>query len=124
VPTVKFRILYVMIILIHNRRRIVHFNVTEHPGQGWAAQQIVEAFPFVDPPKYMIRDRDGVYGSYFRRRVKNLGIEEVLIAPRSPWQSPYVERMIGSIRRDCLDHVIVLNESHLHRILNGYFDNR
>ena len=86
------------------------------------AQQIVQAFPEDTAPRYVLRDRDGVYGAYFRHRVHNLGIEEVRTAPRSPWQSPYVERLVGSVRRDCLDHVIVLNEQHLRRILRRYFE--
>ena len=121
VPTVTFRVLYVFIILCHDRRRIVHFNVTAHPYAVWTAQQIVDAFPYDEAPRFLLRDRDGVYGDQFTRRVKNLGIEEVLIAPRSPWQNPYCERVIGSIRRECLDHVIVLNEAHLRRILKSYF---
>ena len=102
--------------------RIVHFNVTTSPTAKWAAQQIVEAFPFEVAPRFLLRDRDGIYGQDFRDRVKGMEIEEVLIAPRSPWQNPYVERLIGSIRRECLDHVIVLNEDHLRVILASYFD--
>ena len=120
VPTVRNRILYVFVVLAHLRRRIVHFAVTEHPTAAWTAQQVIEAFPWDTAPKYMIRDRDGVFGDVFRGRVKAMGIEEVLIAPRSPWQSPYVERLIGSIRRDCLDHVVVLGERHLQRVLTDY----
>jgi len=122
VPTVRFRALFVLVVLLYHRRRVVHFNVTEHPSARWAAQQVVEAFPWDQAPRYLLRDRDGVYGTDFRRRVKNMGIREVIIAPRSPWQNPFAERIIGSIRRECLDHVIVLNERHLKRILNGYFD--
>ena len=120
VPTASFRILYVFLVLRHERRELVHFNVTEHPTAQWAAQQMVEAFPWDPPPKYVLRDRDQTYGEIFRRRVKSLGMEEVLIAPRSPWQNPYVERLIGSIRRECLDHVIVLNERHVRRLLKDY----
>jgi putative transposase len=122
VPTIRFKVLFVLVVLCLNRRRVVHFNVTEHPTAAWTAQQIVEAFPEDLAPRYVMRDRDAIYGDYFRRRIKNMGIEEVIIAPRSPWQSPYVERLIGSIRRECLDHVIVLNERHLRRILKGYFN--
>ena len=122
VPTVRFKVLFVLVMLAHHRRRVLHFNVTEHPTETWTAQQIVEAFPWDEGPRYLLRDRDGVYGSVYRQRVKNLGIEEVLIAPRSPWQNPYAERVIGSIRRECLNHVIVLNQRHLKRILSGYFD--
>ena len=121
VPTVTFRVLYVFLVLRHDRRRIVHFNVTANPTAQWAAQQIVEAFPFEERPRFMLRDRDSIYGQDFRDRVKYMGIEEVLIAPRSPWQNPYCERVIGSVRRECLDHMIVRNENHLHRILAEYF---
>ena len=121
-PTVTFRVLYVFVVLRHDRRRIVHFNVTTNPTAQWTAQQITEAFPFDEAPRFLIRDRDGIYGGYFKNRVKHMGIEEVLITPRSPWQNPYCERIIGSIRRECLDHVIVLNEAHLKRILNSYFE--
>ncbi len=120
VPTATFRILYVLVVLAHDRRRIVHVNVTANPTAQWTAQQIVEAFPFDTAPRYLLRDRDGVYGAQFRARVRSLDIEEVLTAPHSPWQSPYVERLIGSIRRECLNHVIVINERHLRRILRGY----
>ncbi len=120
VPTATFRVLYVFLALRQERREIVHFNVTEHPTTQWTAQQIVEAFPWDEAPSYLLRDRDSIYGERFRRRVRSLGIEEVLIAPHSPWQSPYVERLIGSIRRECLDHVIVFNERHLKRILGSY----
>ena len=121
VPTATFRVLYVFIVLLHDRRKVVHFNVTTNPTAEWAANQIVQAFPWDTAPKYLLRDRDGIYGDYFRRRVKSLGIKEVRIATHSPWQSPYVERLIRSIRDDCLDHVIVLGENHLWRILTEYF---
>lgn len=110
VPTATFRVLFGFVVLLHERRHVVHFNVTAHPSAQWTAQQIVEAFPEDTAPRYMIRDRDSIYGAEFVTRVKGMGIEEVVTAPRSPWQNPYVERMIGSIRRDCLDHVIVLGE--------------
>jgi putative transposase len=122
VPTVTFRVLFVFVMLAHERRRIVHFNVTEHPTAQWTAQQIVAAFPWDTAPRYLLRDRDSIYGEFFQARVANMGIEEVKIAPRSPWQNPYVERVIGSIRRDALDHVIVLNECHLRRVLRSYID--
>jgi putative transposase len=121
VPTVTHKVLFVLLILAHHRRRVVHFHVTEHPTAPWTAQQVVEAFPWDEVPRYLLRDRDSIYGAYFRQRVHDMGIEEVLIAPRSPWQNPYVERLIGSIRRECLDHVIVLHERHLWRLLTGYF---
>jgi transposase InsO family protein len=122
VPTLDFGVLFVLIILAHDRRRVVHLNITEHPTEQWTAQQIVEAFPWDEAPRYLLRDRDSIYGAQFRRRVDSLGIEEVITAPRSPWQNPFAERLIGSIRRDCLDHVIVLNERHLKRLLSSYFD--
>jgi putative transposase len=122
VPTVRFKVLFVLVVLAHHRRRVVHFNVTEHPTAQWTGQQIIEAFPWDTAPEHLLRDRDGVYGSQFQKRVKSLGIEEVLTAPRSPWQNAFVERVIGSIRRDCLDHVVVLNERHLKGMLTGYFN--
>src|SRR5664280_1165591 len=121
VPTATFRVHFVLLILSHDRRRILHFNVTSSPSAEWTAQQAVQAFPNDSAPRYLLRDRDCIYGKYFRHRVKSLGIKEVLTAARSPWQNPYVERLIGSIRRECLDHVIVLNERHLRRVLRSYF---
>lgn len=121
VPTVGFKVLFVLVILAHARRKVIHFNVTTHPTARWAAQQLVEAFPWETAPKYLLRDRDTVYGQWFQRRVTNLGIEPVLTAPRSPWQSAYAERMIGSIRRECLDQVMVFSEGHLRRLLANYF---
>ena len=121
VPTVTFRILYVLIVLRHDRRQVVHFNVTTTPYAEWSAQQISNAFPYEKAPRFLLRDRDGIYGVYFQNRVKSLGIEEVPTAPRSPWQNPYCERVLGSIRRECLNHVIVLDEAHLKRILTAYF---
>ena len=120
VPTVRFEVLYVFLILSFHRRRIIHFGVTQRPSAAWAAQQVVEAFPWETAPKYMLRDRDKVYGDWFRRRVKNMGVEEVLTAPHSPWQNPYSERLNGSVRRECLDHIIVFSENHLRRIIGGY----
>ncbi len=122
VSTATFHVLFVFVILAHERRRIVHFNVTEHPTAQWTAKQMVEAFPWDEVPRYLLRDRDSIYGEYFQQRVKKMGIKEVKIAPRSPWQNPYAERVIGSIRRECLDDVIVLNEQHLRRILRSYGD--
>ena len=122
VPTVRNRVLFVFLVLAHERRRILHFNITTNPTAEWTAHQIVGAFPWDNAPRYLLRDRDKIYGSYFQRRVKNMGIEQVVTAPRSPWQNPYIERIIGSIRRECLDHVIVLNERHLRRVLTGYLD--
>jgi transposase InsO family protein len=120
VPTIRFRILFVFLVLSHDRRRIVHFNVTDHPSAEWTGRQLVEAFPWDTVPRYLIRDRDGIYGQDFTRYVHALGIKQVLIAPRSPWQNPYVERVIGSVRRECLDHVVVFNEDHLRRVLKSY----
>ncbi|MEP6652219.1 MAG: integrase core domain-containing protein [Myxococcales bacterium] len=120
-PTATFRVLYVFFVLAHDRRRVLHFSVTEHPSATWTAQQIVEAFPDDSAPKYLLRDRDGIFGEQFRRRIQGLGVEEILTAPRSPWQNAYAERLVGSVRRECLDHVIVLGEGHLHRILKSYF---
>ncbi|MEO5376038.1 MAG: helix-turn-helix domain-containing protein [Alphaproteobacteria bacterium] len=102
VPTAAFRLLYVLVVLSHERRRIVHFGVTEHPTSAWVAQQIREAFPWDTAPRYLIRDRDAIYGPEVRTTIKAMGIKEVITAPRSPWQNPFVERVIGSIRRDCL----------------------
>ena len=122
VPTASFSVLYVCVILLHESRKILHFNVTGNPTAEWTAQQIVEACPWDTSPKYLLRDRDGIYGEYFQKRVKNMGINGVKIAPQSPWQNPYVERLIGSIRRDCLYYMIVLNADHLRCILTGYFN--
>ena len=120
VPTASFRVLFVMVVLEHHRRRIVHFNVTANPTAVWTAQQVVEAFPEESAPRFLIRDRDQIYGEEFCQRVKGMWIEEVITAARSPWQNPFVERVIGSLRREGLDHVIVVNENHLRRILKSY----
>ena len=122
VPTVQCWVLFMFIMLAHERRHIVHFNVTEHPTAQWTAQQVVEAFPWGTAPRYLLRDRDGIYGELVQQRIKTMNIEEVKIAPRSPWQNPYCEPVIGSIRRDALDQVIVLNEQHLRRVLRSYVD--
>jgi putative transposase len=116
IPTATFRILYCFVILSHDRRKVLHFNVTGNPTAAWAAQQIVDAFPYDSTPKYLLRDNDSIFGKELQQRVKSLGIEEVKTAYRSPWQNPFVERLIGSIRRECLDHAIVLNERHLPRV--------
>jgi putative transposase len=120
VPTVTFRVLFVFVVLGHQRRKVLHFNVTDAPTAAWVGQPMVEAFPWETAPRFVLRDRDGIYGSDFVRRVKGLGIEQVVISARSPWQSPYVERVIGSIRRECLDHVIIFSEKHLRRVLREY----
>jgi transposase InsO family protein len=121
VPTVTSKVLFVLLILAHERRHVAHFHVTEHPTAQWTAQQVVEAFPWDKAPRYLLRDRDRIYGTVFRQRVRNIGIEEIVMAPRSPWQNPYVERLIGSIRREVLDHMIILHERHLERTLKAYF---
>ena len=121
VPTGCLRVLFVLVVLAHHRRRVLHFGVTEHPTAAWTAQQIVEAFPDDTAPSYLLRDRDSIYGPAFRQRVRGMGIREVLTAPSCPWQNPFAERLIASIRRECLDHVLVLSERHLRRILTRYF---
>ena len=121
-PTATFRLLFVFVILSHDRRRPVHFAVTSHPTAEWTAQQLLQAFPWDTAPRYLLRDRDGNYGKIFRETALGLGIKEVLCAPRSPWQNAYAERLIGSIRRECLDHVIVFHEPGLRRVLRSYFE--
>ena len=120
VPTVMFKVLFVFVVLAHDRRRVVHINVTDTPTAQWTVKQLVEAFPWDTAPRYLLRDRDGVYGVEFSSRVKGMAIGEVKTAPRSPWQNPYVERLIGTLRRECLDHVVVLNETRLRRLLSQY----
>src|SRR5207302_831273 len=114
------RVLFVLVLLAHQRRRVVHVTVTEHPTAEWTAQQIVAAFPEDTAPKWLLRDRDAIYGNVFQRRVAGMGITEVVTSPSSPWQNPYAERLIGSLRRECLDHVIVLSQAHLRRMLARY----
>jgi putative transposase len=120
VVSASFRLLYVMIILAHDRRKIVGFDVTQHPTAGWLSRQVTEAFPWDTAPRYLLSDRDTSYGSEFRRWVDAMGITEVVTAPRSPWQNAYVERVIGSIRRECLDHIVICNERHLRHVLSSY----
>ena len=115
------KVLFVFLVLEHRRRQVLHFNVTEHPSAAWTSQQIVEAFAEREVPRYLIRDHDGVYGHDVRLRIASLRIEEILTAPQSPWQNPYAERLIGSIRRDCLNHFVILNARHLKRTLASYF---
>jgi putative transposase len=122
VASASFRLLFVMVILLHERRKIVRFDVAEHPTAAWLAQQVTEAFPWDTAPRYLLRDRDASYGAEFCKRIEAMGISEVVTAARSPWQNAYVERLIGSIRRECLDHVIVRNERHLLRMLSSYAD--
>jgi transposase InsO family protein len=119
VPTIRFQILYVFLVLAHERRRIVHFNVTTHPTAEWTAQQLREAFPWDTAPRYLLRDRDRIFGQAFVDQVQAMGINQVLATPRSPWQRAYIERVIGTIRRECLDHVIVFNQRSLFRHLQA-----
>jgi len=121
VPTISFRVLFVFLVLAHDRRRVLHFNVTTHPTAEWTADQILQAFPWDTAPGYLLRDRDSIYGDTFRGQVSSMGITEVITAPRSPWQSPYVERLMGSVRRECLDHIIVINEKTLRETLRSCF---
>jgi len=121
VATASFRLLYALIVLRHDRRKVIHFDVTQNPTQAWLSRQITEAFPWDTAARYLLRDRDASYGPAFRDRVRVMGIKDVVTAPRSPWQNPYVERLIGSIRRECLDHIIVFNERHLRHVLSSYF---
>ena len=111
-----------LVVLTHGRRRLVHFNVTEHPTAEWTARQLLEACALEEGPRYLIRDRDQVYGERFSHQARTLDIQEAVTAPRSPWQNAYAERVIGSIRRECLDHVVVIGERHLREILSKYVD--
>jgi putative transposase len=120
VPTIRFQMLYVFLVLAHDRRRILHFGVTAHPTAEWTAQQLRNAFPWDTATRYLLRDRDGIFGDDFVKQVRDMGIEEVLSAPRCPWQRAYIERVIGSIRRECLDHMIVFNEASLYRHVKAY----
>jgi len=120
VHTATFRTLYVFLILSLDRRRIIHFNVTTNPSSDWTSLQLTQAFPFDSAPRYLIRDRDSIYGQQVPNTLDMLGTKEVVISRRSPWQNGFCERVIGSIRRECLDHGIVLNEKHLRRILKEY----
>src|SRR4051794_17483807 len=120
VPTIRFQVLYVFLVLAHERRRIVHFAVTAHPTAEWTAHQLREAFPWESAPRYLLRDRDRIFGQDFVDQVKVMGIKQVLSAPASPWQRAYIERLIGSIRRECLDHLIVFNERTLKQHLRAY----
>jgi len=126
VSTLTGRVLFVLVLLSHARRRAVHVNVTEHPTSTWTAQHVVDAFPDATAPRWLLRDRDSIYGEAFRRRMAGMGIGEVISSPSRPWLSPYVERLIGSIRRECLDHLIIMSEAHLRRILAAYlrYDHR
>ena len=114
--------LFALVIVRIDRRPIVTINVTPHPTAEWIARQVTEAFPWDRTPKYLIRDRDGAYGEVFKRRLRAMGIRDRPVAPRSPWQNCYAERLIGSIRRECVDHLVALGEAHLRRILKKYTD--
>jgi transposase InsO family protein len=120
VPTISFRLLYGLLVLGHGRRRILWLGVTAHPTAEWIAQQVTEAFGWESAPQYLIRDRDRIYGETFIRRIRAMGIRDRPTTPRSPWQNGYAERLIGSIRRECLDHVIVFSERHLAHVLRSY----
>src|SRR6201990_2556347 len=120
VPTISFRLLYGLLIMGHGRRHILCFGVTAHPTAEWIANQVTEACGWEQAPRYLIRDRDGAYGEVFIRRLRSMGIRDRPTSPRSPWQNGYAERLIGSIRRECLDHVVVLGECHLRHLLLSY----
>ena len=120
VSTVRFGLLYVFVVLGLERRRLLHVHVTAHPTAAWTAQQMVEALPEETTLRYVIRDRDAIYGREFQQRVAGMGLVEVPIAPRSPWQNGYAERFVGSLRRECLDHMIALNERQVCRIVSSY----
>jgi putative transposase len=122
VPTATFRVLFVLVVLAHHRQRVIHFHATENPTPAWTRQQIVEAFPEDTVARYPIRDCGKIYGEHRRARFRGLKIPEVVVAPQSPWQNPFAERLVSLIGRECLDHVIVLGEKHLRKILTSYFD--
>ena len=119
VPTVTYRLLFVLVIVAHRRRSVVHIGVTAHPTAAWTAQQLREAFPEDAAPRYLLHDRDHAFAA-LEATATGMGIHEIRTAPRSPWQNAYAERLIGSIRRECLDHVIVVNEIGLSRVLSRY----
>jgi len=120
VPTIGFDLLYAFVIVRLDRRKLIWINVTTNPSAEWIARQITEAFPWNEAPHYLIRDRDRVYGDVALRRIRAMGIRDMPIAPASPWQNGFAERLIGSIRRECLDHLVILGEAHLRRILQTY----
>src|SRR3979490_1896551 len=121
VATATFRILYALIVLGHDRRKVIHFDVTHNPTQVWLSRQMTEAFPWDTAPRYLLRDRDASYGPVFRNRLQAMEIKEVVTAAGAAWQNAYVERIIGSLRRECLDHVIISGERHLRGVLSSYF---
>jgi transposase InsO family protein len=120
VPTINFRLLFVLVILRHQQRRLISLSVTDHPTAEWIARQITEAFPWDEAPTHLVRDRDARYGHAVKQRLAAMGIRDHPTAPRSPWQNGHVERLIGSIRRECLDHIVILGEHHLRRVLKAY----
>ena len=120
VPTIRNQVLFVFLVLEVERRKVVHFNVTANPTAAWAWQQLLEAFPWEASPKQLLRDLDRIYERVFRKRVRAIGFEEILTAHKSPWQNPFVERLIGTIRGECPDHVVVINDRHLKRLLREY----
>ena len=120
VPTIDFKLLYGLVVVRLDRRELVWISVTTHPTAEWVARQITEAFPWNEAPRYMIRDRDHIYGAVVTRRLRAMGIRDKPITPASPWQNGFAERLIGSIRRESIDHMIVLGEAHLRRILKSY----
>lgn len=122
VPTVTFSTLYVFVVLSLDRRRIVHMNVTAHPTAEWTAMQLTQAFPFDTAPRFIIRDRDKIYGDAVRQAIRDIGSQEVVISAQSPWQNGYCERVVGTLRRECLDHVVVFCEQHARRILRKYLE--
>jgi len=120
VPTISFKLLYGLVVMNHDRRRILHLSTTEHPSAEWIAQQVTEAVGWEFAPQYIIRDRDSAYGEVFKRRLRAMGIRDRPTAARSPWQNGYCEWLIGSIRRECLDHVVIFGERHLRHVLRSY----
>ena len=120
VPTISFGLLYALVIVRLDRRQLVWVNVTANPTAEWIARQITEAAPWEEPPQYIVRDQDRIFSTIVRRRLRAMGIRDKPIAPASPWQNGFAERLIGSIRRECTDHLIVLGEAHLRRVLRAY----
>ena len=118
VPTISFKLLYGLVVMSHSRRRVLHLSTTAHPSSEWIARQLTEAVGWDPAPAYIIRDRDSAYGLTFKRRLRTMGIRDRPTAPRSPWQNGYCERLIGSIRRECLDHVVIFGEQHLRHVLH------
>jgi len=120
VPTASFDRLFAFLVLGHGRRQLLWIEVTRHPTAAWLAQQITEAFPWTSAPTYLVRDNDGCYGHVFLSRLRAMGIRDRPISPRSPWQNAIAERLIGTLRRECLDHLLILGEAHLRRVLSSY----